>query len=212
MADKQVLVDTERIASRPAIKVMDLLMNRINMADLVKEANRNHALLKLQQIEKVLHGAIAQFASPFYGTGTGIVGDTLDAQLDYFETLGPVNILGDRSAVSQLSLTLDASDAMKTEYNDSGYIGKYKGTPVLKLANAIQSGTTTPILKKNWLYLVPGGLTAESKNLKFVTEGNVQTMTSQNIDDLVFETLIWEKCGVAFVSTEIPNIGAYMIG
>lgn len=217
VGDKQILVDTQRIGSRPAIRVMDLLAGRVNMADLVKEANRNHALLKLKMIEDVLHAAITEFASPFYATGTGIINATLDDQLDYFETLGPVTILGDRRAVSQLSLTLDPtlpgySDGMKNEYNESGYLGRYKGTPVVKLANAVQSGTTEPILNKDWLYLVPGGLSADTKNLKCVTEGNVQTMTSQNIDDLVFEMLIWEKFGAAFVSTDIPNIGAYQIG
>lgn len=219
VAGKQVMVNTQEISARPAINVIDLRTGRVNMADLIREANHEMTNKKLKMVEGVLHSAIEDYASPFYGVGTGIVKTTLDEQLAYFRRLGPVSIVGDLAAVSQLSniagMAMNPnnqfSDDMINEYNNNGFLGRYVGSDVIAMNNAYEGGATTPVLSAEWLYLIPSSMSADARNLKLVNEGNVQAFESQNIDDLVFEVRLDQWFGAAFCSGKLPTIGAYKI-
>ena len=224
VTDRQVTVDTMEVSARPAINVVDLRAGRVNMADLIREANQEMTNIKLAHVEKLLHDAMDDYSAPFYGTGTGIVKATLDDQLNYFRRLGPVTILGDNAAVSQLNgitgmatnaggiLLVNPSDNMIDEANNNGFIGRYNGASIIALQNAYFEGTTTPVLDVDWLYIIPSGISADMKNLKLVNEGSVNAMESQNIDDLVFEVRLDQWFGAAFIKKNIPTIGAYEIG
>ena len=209
VTEKTMSVETEAISSRPAIDLMDMRTGRVNMGDIVREAHRQIHLLKLGKIESVLHAAIQNYSTPFYGTGTGINQSDLDMMIGYFRRLGNVTILGDIEAVSQLAplvgMQQDSthprmySDSMIDEFNNSGYIGRYKGCPVIVMENAYENGKTTPLLKPNWLYLVPAGLTSDTKNLKVVEEGGIQAFDNTNIDDLTLgllqiSSVLIQKC------------------
>ena len=220
VADRQVTLDTVEISARPAINIVDLRTGRVNMADLIREANREITNKKLAMVETTLHNAIDDYSSPFYAYGSGIVGATLDAQLAYFRRLGPVTILGDQAAVQQLAgLTgmafsntqTQRSNDMLNEYNNNGFIGRYKGADVVVLNNTYFEGTTTPVLASDWLYIIPGGLSSDMRNLKVVNEGPVNAFESQNIDDLTYEIRLDQWFGCGFVSGKLPTIGAYDI-
>lgn len=220
IADHQVTLDTVEISARPAINLYDLRTGRVNMADLMKEANKEMTNKKLVMIEKALHDAISTYASPFYASGTGVIQPTLDAQLAYFRRLGPVEILGDFAAVSQLSgftgmaqnpTTMQFSDGLINEHNDNGFIGRYNGVNVVAMQNTYEEGKTTPILDPNWLYILPGAVSADGRNLKVVNEGGINAFESQNIDDMVFEVRLDQAFGAGFVTGKLPTIGAYKI-
>ena len=49
------------------------------------------------------------------------------------------------------------------------------------------------------------------RNLKVVNEGPVNSMSSQNIDDRVYEILLDQWFGVAFVTGKTPTSGAHFI-
>ena len=218
-------VETEEISARPAINIIDLRANRVNIADLIRDANREMTIMKLQKIETVLQAAISNLGAPFYGTGTGLVKATLDAQIEYFRRLGPVTLLGDMAAVSQLSslsgmvMNPDAtapstqrSGNMIDEYNQNGFIGRYIGCNVVALTNGYRDDEVTPILNPAWIYIIPGGATGDARNLKVVNEGGLNSMASQNIDDRTYEVLLDQWFGVGFVQGKKPTIGAYYIG
>ena len=200
---------------------MDLRTGRVNMADLIREANDAMTRAKLAKIEGVLHAAIATYSSPFYATGTGINKANLDAQLNYFRRIGPVTILGDIAAVSQLAPltgmvmnatpTTQFSDNQIDEFSANGFIGRYNGSAVIAMENAYEDGKITPILNENWLYILPGGLTPDARNLKIVNEGGVNAFEAQDINDLVFEVRLDQWFGAAFVTAHNPTIGAYFI-
>ena len=222
VADRQVSVDTVEISARPAIHIVDLRAGRVNMADLIREANEQITNKKLVMIESVLHAAIANFGSPFYGASTGTLNaNTLNAQLNHFQRLGPVTILGDRAAVAQLAPfvgmqvnstpTMQYSGAQIDERNGNGFIGRYLGADVVAMNNAYEDDGVTPILNVDWLYIIPGGMGADMRNLKVVNEGPVNAMPSQNIDDRVYEILLDQWFGAAFVVGKVPNIGAHVI-
>ena len=220
VAGKQITLETQEISARPAINIVDLRTGRVNMADLIREANYEITNKKLLMIEKVLHDAIDDFASPFYAIGNGIEKATLDDQLSYFRRLGPVSVVGDLAAVSQLAplagMAMSAtqtqfSNEMINENNANGFIGRYNGCDVVAMNNAYEGGATTPILAADWLYLIPSSMSADARNLKVVNEGSVTAFESQNIDDLTFEVRLDQWFGAAFCSGKLPTIGCYKI-
>lgn len=220
----QLLVDTKEIAVRPAISLLDIKAGRVNMADLIREANREMTNAKIKDVQKTLQSALAggAYSSPFYATATGAINKTaLDAQIMHFRRLGPVTLLGDIAAVSQLanltgmafsSTQTQRTDAMIQEYNDNGYIGKYMGCDVVAMTNAFEPNTITPVLDPNYIYIIVGGLSANEKNLKLINEGAVNSMESNNIDDRIEEILLYQWFGSAFVTGVYPTIGAFKIG
>lgn len=226
VTDRQVSVHTQEISARPAINIWDLRTGKVNIADLIREANEEITNKKLVMIESVLHDAIDNYATPFYGTGTGVVQATLDQQVDYFSRLGSVSLIGDRAAVRQLApfagMAMNPgtntdpfyqySNDIINERNGNGFIGRYNGCDVIAMANSYEYGKTTPILAADWIYIVPAGMSADARNLKVVEEGGINAFESQNIDDLVFEVRLDDWFGAAFVSGVLPTIGAYRIG
>ena len=222
VADHQVFVQTKEIAARPAINIVDFKAGRVNMADLIREANNEITNKKLGMVQEALRNSISTYSTPFYGTGTGIVKNTLDAQINYFKRLGGVTLLGDIAAVGQLASisgmainatpTMQYSGGMIEGVAKNGFWGNYNGCAVQQMVNAYEFGSTTPILATDIIYILPAGLSADAKNLKTVTEGSVNVMESQSIDDRTFEMLITVWFGAGFVSGKLPTIGAYVIG
>lgn len=222
VADSQILVDTKEIAARPAINIIDLRANRVSAADLIREANEAITNKKLNLIETVLHNSIQTFGSPFYARSTGGLNQAaLDAQLMHFRRLGPVTILGDMASVAQLSPltgmavnatpTMQYSGNMLDERNNNGFIGRYNGCDVVAMNNTYGEDGVTPTLATDWLYIIPGGQSADMRNLKIVNEGGVNSMTSQSIDDRTYDILIDTWFGVAFVTGKNPTSGAHLI-
>ena len=222
VTDRQFSLNTFEIASRPAIDVWDLRMNRINMADLIRMANDQFTLLKLKYVERVLQNGVQTFGSPWYATGTnpgdGIVKATFDTQLKYFKRRGNVTILGD--AVEDLfELTGAAVNANSVQYsgnmlderNNNGYLGKYLGANVVKMQNAFEDDGTTLVLNEDWLYFLVSGISRDQMNLKVLNEGPVYSMTQQTIDDHTLETELVQRFGAGFIVGNKPNIGAYEI-
>ena len=222
VADSQILVDTKEISARPAINIVDLRANRVTAAELIREANDEITHKKLHMVESVLHASIQNFGSPFYAKSTGGLNQAaLDAQLMHFRRLGPVTILGDLAAVGQLAPltgmavnanpTMQYSGNMLDERNMNGFIGKYNGCDVVAMNNAYEEDGVTPCLATDWLYIIPGGATSELRNLKIVNEGGVNSLASQNIDDMVYEIRLDTWCGAAFVTGKNPTSGAHLI-
>ena len=131
----------------------------VNIGDLIREANDQITNKKLAQIEAVLHAGVTTFGSPFYAKSTGSLNaSALNVQLNHFQRLGPVTILGDRAAVSQLApftgMQVNATPTMQfsgnqiDERNGNGYIGKYLGADVVAMNNVYDDDGVTPSRKK----------------------------------------------------------------
>lgn len=219
VADSQILVDTKEIAARPAINIIDLRTGRVQMADLIREANEAITEKKLKLAQQVLHAGISTYSTPFFAQSVGTLNQAaLDAQLMHFRRFGPVTILGDIAIVSQLAaftgMAVNASSVQFSgnlidEHNNNGFIGNYNGCAVVGMTNAYDEDGVTPILNPDWLYILPGGQTAEARNLKLVNEGGINSMASQSIDDRTYEILLDTWFGAAFVTGKNPTSGAH---
>lgn len=222
VTDRQFSLNTFEISSRPAIDVWDIRMNRIQMADLIRQANDQFTLMKLKYIERVLHNGVQYYGSPWYATGTntgdGIVKATLDTQLKHFKRLGNVVILGDSvedmlgiAGVPVNAQSVQYSGSMIDEYNNNGYLGKYAGASLVKMQNAYEDDGVTPVLDPDWLYIMVAGISRDQMNLKALNEGPVYSMTQQTIDDHTLETELTQRFGAGFIVGSKPTIGAYEI-
>lgn len=121
------------------------------------------------------------------------------------QQLAPLTGMGMSNQLTQFSPELI------NEHNGNGFIGRYNGVDVISLTNSYFDGTTTPVLATDWLYIIPGGMSGDTRNLKIVNEGGVNSIDSQNIDDMVYEIRLDQWFGAAFVSGKLPTIGAYKI-
>ena len=222
VTDRQFSLNTFEISSRPAVDVWDIRMNRINMADLIRQANDQFTLLKLKHVEKVLQNGIQVYGSPWYATGVnpgdGIVKPTFDTQLKHFKRLGNVVIFGD--AIEDLAVLsgmpasanfTQFSGSQIDEFNNNGYLGRYNGCSLVKMQNAYDDDGVTPILNVDWLYIMVAGTSKDQMNLKVLNEGPVYSMTSQNIDDHTLETELTQRFGAGFVVGSVPSMGAYEV-
>ena len=139
----------------------------------------------------------------------------------HFRRLGPVTLLADIATAAQLTdsaglqvntnPTMAYSGAMIDMNNQLGFLTKWHGTDVVGMTNAYKEDGVTPILNPNWIYILPGGQSADMRNLKIVNEGGVNSMASQNIDDRVTEMLLYTWFGAAFVVGKNPTSGAHLI-
>lgn len=222
VTDRQFSLNTFEISTRPAIDVWDIRMNRIQMADLIRQANDQVTLMKLKHIEKVLHNGIQAYGSPWYATGVnagdGIVKATIDTQLKHFKRLGNVTLLGDSvedffgiTGAPVNSSTVQYSGGMLDEFNANGYLGKYNGANLVKMQNAYDDDGVTPVLNPDWIYIMVSGITRDQMNLKVLNEGPVYSMTQQTIDDHTLETELTQRFGAGFIVGSKPTIGAYEI-
>lgn len=218
VTDRQFSLNTFEISARPAIDVWDLRMNRINMADLIRQANDQFTLLKLKHVERVLQNGVQSYGSPWYASGSNLVKATIDTQLKHFKRLGNVTILGDSvedffgiAGVSVNSSTVQYSGSMIDEFNQNGFIGKYNGASLVKLQNALEDDGVTPVLNPDWIYYLVSGISKDQMNLKVLNEGPVYSMTQQTIDDHTLETELTQRFGAGFIVGNKPNIGVYEI-
>ena len=220
VTDRQVSLNTFEISARPAIDVWDIRMNRINMPDLIRQANDQFTMLKLKHIERVLHNGVQSYGSPWYATGVnvgdGLIKATIDTQLKYFKRLGNVVIIGDAveeffgiAGASVNSTTVQYSGSMIDELHNNGFIGKYNGASLVKMQNAYDDDGVTPVLNPDWLYIMVSGISRDLMNLKVLNEGPVYSMTQQTIDDHTLETELTQRFGAGFIVGNKPTIGCY---
>jgi hypothetical protein len=218
VTDRQFSLNTFEISSRPAIDVWDIRMNRINMADLIRQANDQFTLMKLKFVERVLHNGIQFYGSPWYDSGVGIVKSTIDTQLKHFKYVGNVVILGDQvedffgiAGAPINANTVQYSGNMIDTFNNNGMLGRYNGASLVKMQNALDDDGVTPILNPDWLYIMVSGVSRDQMNLKVLNEGPVYSMNQQTIDDHTLETELTQRFGAGFVVGNKPTMGAYEI-
>ena len=219
ITDRQFSINTFEISSRPAINIWDIRMNRINMPDLIREANEQFTMIKLKKVEQVLHSGITFYGSPWYGSSTATLNkNAIDTQLKHFARLGKITILGDsvEDFFSLMGAQVNAnsvqySGSMIDEMNNNGYVGRYNGASLVKLTNAYEDDGVTPVLNPDWFYILVSGVSKDQMNLKALNEGPVYSMTQQTIDDHTFETELQQRFGAGFVVGNHPTAGAHEI-
>ena len=218
IAHKQVTLDTIAVSARPVINRYELKTGRVQMADLIRDAAREMSVMEIEYIQSVLHTAAANWASPFYGTGSGIVKTVLNPMIQHWMRTGAVALLGDIAIVSKLAEQTGFTAATSTqqyapsiieEVVRTGVIGVYYGAKVVNLVNPYLGDNTTPMINTKRLYILPAAASMDMRPLKVVFEGDVQSTESTNIDDLAYEVRLDQFFGAGIVLGKTPTMSVY---
>lgn len=106
IANRTISFDTVSVSARPMINLVELRTGQAQMGDLIVDASHQMELAQYGYIQKVLHDAAKDWATPYYGTGSGIVKATLDPMIRHWMRVSggsaPV-ILGDINTISKLA-------------------------------------------------------------------------------------------------------------
>lgn len=103
IAHKQVTLDTIAVSARPVINTYELKTGRVQMADLIRDAANEMSQKEIEHIQTVLHTAAANWSTPFYGTGGGVVKAVLNPMIQHWMRTGAVSLLGDIAIISKLA-------------------------------------------------------------------------------------------------------------
>ena len=218
IAHKQVTLDTIAVSARPVINLYELRTGRVQMADLIRDASNEMTTKQTEYIQSVLHTAAENWATPFYGSGSGIVKTVLNPMIQHWMHTGAVSLLGDIAIVSKLSeqtgftaatTTQQFSPAVIDEVMRTGVIGSYYGAKVVNLVNPYLGDNVTPAIDTKRLYILPSGASSDMRPLKVLYEGDVQSTESTNIDDLAYEVRLDQWFGAGIVVGKTPTMSVY---
>ena len=118
-------------------------------------------------------------------------------------------IVGTKKAVRNLKMSVLASDA-KSDLYQTGYYGKFFGTPVVVTPQRHKVGSTAFVLDDNMLTIIAG----DEKPIKVVTEGDPIVIMGNPLNnaDLTQEYVYGERWGVGVVVADGNcGIGRYEI-
>ncbi len=223
VANKTITLDTVAVSARPAVNLVEMQNGQADMAALINDAAYQMELAYYQYIQSVMNAALgsAPFVSPYYGTGSGLVKNTIDPMIRHWVRMSggaAPALLGDIDMTSQLAeltgftastTSKQYSDAVMDEFNATGMIGVYNGAKVVNLVNPLIDGTDTPVFDTNKLFILPSGIDAGMRPLKVVFEGDIQSKDNQDIDDMVYEVRMDQYVGAGIVVGDRPYIGVY---
>ena len=217
VADKQIIVDTVAISVRPAVNLLELATGKVNFGDLAMFAAVEMANKKTQYVQQVLDAAATSWASPFYGTGAGIVAATFDPMVQHWMRTGGAAIIGDIAAAQKLaplsgftaSTNSQWGNGIIEEFNRTGRIGTYKGAQVVQTVNPYLPDDVTPVLNISKLYIVPTTMATDARTLKVVEQGGVISVENTSINELTYEVRMDEHFGAAVVFGVKPTVSVY---
>ena len=217
VADKQIVVDTVAVSVRPAVNLLELASGKVNFGTLAMYAAVELANKKTAYIQQVLNAAATSWATPFYGTGAGIVAGTLDPMVQHWMRTGGAAILGDIAGVQKLapltgftaSTNSQWGNGIIEEFNRTGRIGTYKGAQVVQFVNPYEPDGVTTVLNKARLYIIPTTMNTDARSLKVVEQGGIITVENTSINELTYEMRMDEHFGAAVVYGLTPTVSVY---
>lgn len=218
VAQKRVSLDTIAVSTRPRLNIVEMRSGQTNMAELVRQASSEMTLVKNAYIYKVLLDAATSWTEPFYGSGSGIVKDTLNPMLQHWMRYGGATILGDIALITKLadetgftasSTVKQFADQYIIEQNRNGFIGTYYGSNVVQMVNPYGADGLTTILDKDKLFILPQGVSTDMRPLKVVEEGDMIVQDHTDIDDLTMEMRMDQHFGAGVVYGVTPYLSIY---
>ena len=217
--NKQVILATETVSARPAVRLRDLRSGKIKVADITVEAIEAMRNAKLQKIAATLNSAAStNWASPFYATGAGVVKATLNPMIQHWLRTGGLAVVGDIAIIQKLAeqtgftaatATQQFSPDLINEMNRTGRIGTFGGASVVQFVNPYLEDGKTTVLDQSYLYLLPTGMSTDERVLKVVTKGDVITVENTNIDDMTFEIRMDQEFGAGIAMGNTPTMSVY---
>jgi hypothetical protein len=191
-----------------------VLAGRVDFAKMIDKVAESFKKQLLDDINKAWEGITAdQLGGTTYFPTAGAYDedDLLDVIAHVEAAAGgkTATIVGTKKAVRNLKMSVLASDA-KSDLYQTGYYGKFFGTPVVVTPQRHKVGSTAFVLDDNMLTIIAG----DEKPIKVVTEGDPIVIMGNPLNnaDLTQEYVYGERWGVGVVVADGNcGIGRYEI-
>ena len=191
-----------------------VLSGRVDFVKMIDKVAESFKKQLLDDINKAWEGITAdQLGGTTYFPTAGAYDedDLLDVIAHVEAAAGgkTATIIGTKKAVRSLKMSVLASDA-KSDLYQTGYYGKFFGTPVVVTPQRHKVGSTDFVLDDNMLTIVAG----DEKPIKVVKEGDSLVIQGNPLDnaDLTQEYVYGERWGVGVVVADGNcGIGRYEI-
>lgn len=200
-----VTLETDEVSVNPAIELEQLQNGQIDFTSVVNDASVaiEHKIIK--QIETVLRGYWSTLSSPWYASANGLTA-AIDPLITAVARVGSPVILGDIAAIqnftSLVGFNNNVPDGITVDFHRTGLIGNYKGARIMQLVNPLigEHDMDTTLLDKGYIYIVPTGVSSESRALKVVFEGDIQSYNTTHVQSRILEIPMYKKVGIGLVS------------
>lgn len=191
-----------------------VLSGRVDFVKMIDKVAESFKKQLLDDINKAWEGITAdQLGGTTYFPTAGAYDedDLLDVIAHVEAAAGgkTATIVGTKKAVRNLKMSVLASDA-KSDLYQTGYYGKFFGTPVVVTPQRHKVGSTDFVLDDNMLTIIAG----DEKPIKVVTEGDPIVIMGNPLNnaDLTQEYVYGERWGVGVVVADGNcGIGRYEI-
>lgn len=206
-------VTTYEISARPYVNFSELASGRVDFTELMVSAANEMTLKKIKIMEDALKAGVTALPNKATASGTEVVRASFNELFFRFARQGKTRVLGDVALLNKLSEfsgfdgVNNPSDLAQEEIRKNAHVGTYLGATVHRLENPAIDSDLNPLLSYNALYV----LTGNESPLKFVNEGNVESIDQTNADDNSYEVILRQRCGAALAIGRIPTLGVYTV-
>jgi hypothetical protein len=187
-------VTTNAIGGAAQIGFEEFLDKRVDFADVLDIVMEGLDACIYVEIEKQLHGAIANVQPANKTSQTGFVETAMDKLISIADSYGQATIYCTfEFAATMVPATGWVSDEMRNERWNNGYLANYKGHRVIVLQQSYEDETnTTKVIDPSIAYIIPTGA---EKPVKIALEGGAIVDEYVNYDRSR-EVQIYKKVGV----------------
>lgn len=184
---KTITIETEATQVKVYEELPRVRAGLVDFNELIDEALDALEEEFYNKIYLTLIGTYANLPSANKETDTTVVEAKIDKLIQIVSSYGTPIILGTRVGLATLP-SIDSTEAKSDKYNQ-GYLGKYKGTPVVEMKNVVTDETNAAFaLEDRYIYIIPEG---KDKIVKVGIEGDAYVREENGQDWTVnFETLV----------------------
>lgn len=179
-----------------------LLSGRMDIVEFVDKMEKSFMNRRGQDIYNAFVNGINTLNAAFTANGAFVENTLLNICENVEAATGnsPI-IVGTRSALRRVN-TAVLSEKMRESHNELGYYGNFNGINMMRIPQIHAPGTFNFLITNNDLFIV----TADTKPVKFVTEGEAIMETSGSIfenADMTMDIFAGEKNGVGLVFDQV---------
>ena len=184
---KTITVETEAIQVKVYEELPRVRAGLVDFNELIDEALDAIEEEFYNKIYLTFKGTYTNLPAVNKATDSTVVATKFDKLIQIVSSYGNPMILGTRVGLATLP-EITADEANSDIYNQ-GYLGKYKGTPVVEMKNVVTDETNEEfVLEDRYIYIIPEG---KDKIVKVAIEGEAYVRDQDGQDWTVnFETMI----------------------
>lgn len=210
--DKSMTVDTWTETVGVFVTLEEILLGKYSLQELMNNILDGFVEKLYKEVIEAMQALYSSAPAANTGTASGWAPATVDPIIRIVAAYGSPIIVGFHNVLSQInnsqfitSSNPNTPQSDLDELKDKGYIGKYKGTPIVKLPNYIINEVTNAewLLTEQHVFILPAG----AKPVKVALKGEMQLREVEHPTGSV-EWNAHKMLGVAVLLNN--NVGVYL--